>query len=125
MASGNFASISGLTALAKEEQSMALFGSVSSSQVDAFAKALVQELSQQCPPALGQGEKKVSDRKVFSALDRIFGKARNFRKQHRLGVFKKAKLANTFRWELKEMGYNAKFIEFATEGLVLSMTRKE
>ena len=104
---------------------MALFGSVSTNQVDDFAKSLVQELSQQCPPALEQGEKKVSDRKVFSTLDKIFGKARNFRKQHRLGVFKKAKLANTFRWELKEMGYSAKFIEFATEGLVVSMTRKD
>lgn len=104
---------------------MALFGSVSSSQVDDFAKSLVQELSKECPPAHEQGERKYSERRVLSALDRIFGKARNFRKEHRLGVYKKAKLANTFRWELQEMGYSARFIEFATEGLVVSMTRKD
>ncbi|MNC85738.1 hypothetical protein D3C83_13500 [compost metagenome] len=104
---------------------MALFGSVSSSQVDDFAKSLVQELSKEYPPTREQGEKKYSEKRIFSALDRIFGKARNFGREHRLGVYKKAKLANTFRWELQEMGYSAKFIEFATEGLVVSMTRKD
>jgi hypothetical protein len=41
-----------------------------------------------------------------------------------LGVYKKARLGNTFRWELEEMGYSEKFIELATEGLIVYITRK-
>lgn len=102
---------------------MAWFGSVSGSQVDNFAKSLVQELARHYPPAYEQGEGK-ADRKVFSVLDSLFGKARDFRNLHKLGVYKKARLANTFRWEMQELGYSAKFTEFATEGLVVSMTQK-
>jgi len=104
---------------------MAWFGSVSGNQVDDFAKSLVQELAQQYPPAHEREEEKYSNRKVFAALDSIFGKARDFKKQHKLGVYKKARLANTFRWGLQETGYSVKFVEFATEGLVVSMTRND
>ena len=41
----------------------------------------------------------------------------------KLGIYKKAKLGNTFKWELKEMGYDEKFTETATEGLIVYLTR--
>lgn len=104
---------------------MAWFGTVSGAQVDEFAKSLVQELAQHYPPPHDEGGRKVSQKKVVSVLENLIGKARDFRKQHELGVYKKARLANTFRWELQEKGYSAKFIEFATEGLVVGMTRKD
>lgn len=104
---------------------MALFGSVSGSQVDDFARSLVEELVRQFPPTSEQWDKKNSKKMVFSALDGLFDKAGSFRKQHQLGVYKKARLANTFRWELQEKGYDTTFIEFATESLVLILTRKE
>jgi hypothetical protein len=105
---------------------MAWFGSVSGAQVDHFAKSLAQELARDCPPQLEkEGEKAVWEKKLVLALQGIFDKAREFREEHKLGIYKKARLANTFRWELQEMGYNPQFVEKTTEGLVVHISRKK
>ena len=104
---------------------MALFGSVSGKDVDTFAKGLVQDLAKRYPPALDKGnERKISQKRLTSILEDTFSRAIEFRQQHKLGVYKKARLGNTFRWELQEMGYTDKFIETATEGLIVYITRK-
>lgn len=105
---------------------MAWFGSVSGKQVDEFARTLARELAQEYPPTLdAEASSKALSQKLARALRGIFDKARDYREQNRLGVYKKARLANTFRWEIKEMGYSDKFVEAATEGLVVNMTRKK
>lgn len=106
---------------------MGLFGSVSSKEIDAFAKELVQELAKRYPPALdqGSGAQRLSQKRLTAILEDICSKAVEFRRQHKLGVYKKARLGNTFRWELEELGYSKQFIEAATESLVVYITRKE
>jgi hypothetical protein len=106
---------------------MALFGSVSSKEVDQFAKSLAQEIAKRYPPSIdtGGGERKLSQKRLTSILEDTYQKAIEFKAQHRLGVYKKARLGNTFRWELEELGYSKQFIETATEGLVVYITRKE
>ena len=104
---------------------MGLFGSVSGNQVDEFAKTLAQELAKRYPPALDKGsERRVSQKRLTTILEDTYNRATEFKKQHRLGVYKKARLGNTFRWELQEMGYSEKFVEVATEGLIVYITRK-
>ena len=104
---------------------MGLFGSVSGKQVDEFAKSLAQELAKRYPPAMDkEGERKLSQKRLTAILEDTYAKAVDFRQQHKLGVYKKARLGNTFRWELQEMGYSEKFVEMATEGLVVYITRK-
>ena len=104
---------------------MALFGSVSGKQVDEFAKTLAQELAKRYPPALDKGgERRISQKRMTTILEDTFNRAAEFKKQHRLGVYKKARLGNTFRWELEEMGYSEKFVELATEGLIVYVTRE-
>jgi len=104
---------------------MGLFGSVSSKQVDEFSKGLVQELAKRYPPALDKGgERKLSQKRLTAILEDTYNKAIAFKNEHKLGVYKKARLGNTFRWELEELGYSKKFIETATEGLVVYVTRK-
>src|SRR5262245_35536074 len=104
---------------------MGLFGSASGRQVDEFAKSLAQELAKRYPPALDKGsERKVSQKRLATLLEETFGKAVDYRRQHKLGVYKKARLSNTFRWELQELGYSPKFVEVATEGLVVYISRK-
>lgn len=104
---------------------MGLFGSVSGRQVDEFAKSLAQELAKRYPPALDKGgERKISQKRVASILEDTLNKATDFKTQHKLGVYKKARLGNTFRWELKGLGYSDKFVEVATEGLIVYISRK-
>jgi hypothetical protein len=104
---------------------MGLFGSVSAKEVDGFAKTLAQELAKRYPPALDKdSERKISQKRLTMLLEGTFNRAAEFRKQHKLGVYKKARLGNTFRWELQEMGYSQKFVEAATEGIIVYITRK-
>ena len=105
---------------------MGLFGSASGKDVDQFAKSLAQDISKRYPPTMDKGaaERKISQKRLSAILEDTFGKATEYRKQHKLGVYKKARLTNTFRWELQDLGYSAKFIELATEGLVVYISRK-
>ena len=104
---------------------MGLFGSVSAKEVDGFAKTLAQELAKRYPPALDKdSERKISQKRLTTILEDIFARAIEFKRQHKLGVYKKARLGNTFRWELQEMGYSQKFVEAATEGIIVYITRK-
>lgn len=104
---------------------MGLFGSASGKDVDAFAKTLALDLAKRYPPALDKGgERKLSQKRLTTILEETFTKAVNFKNEHKLGVYKKARLGNTFRWQLQELGYSEKFVETATEGLVVYVARK-
>ena len=65
----------------------------------------------------------VSQKRLTTILEDTFTRAHQFNLENRLGMFKKAKLGNSFKWELKEMGYEDRFVEVATEGLVVYLTR--
>ena len=65
----------------------------------------------------------VSQKRLTDILEETFAKAAAFQRENKLGWYRKAKLGNEFRWELKELGYDEKFVEVATEGLVVYVTR--
>ena len=104
---------------------MGLLSSFSGKAVDDFAKTLALDLAKRYPPALDKGgERKLSQKRLTTILEETFNKAVAFKNEHKLGVYKKARLGNTFRWELQELGYSEKFVETATEGLVVYISRK-
>ena len=105
---------------------MGLFGSISSKQVDEFAKDLARELARQCPPSPSPsgGRPEVAPRKLVATLEQLCQKALGFREQHKLGIYKKARLGNTFRWELTELGYDKQFAEDVTQRLIVFIARK-
>lgn len=104
---------------------MGLFDRFSSKDVDGFAKSLAAEISRRYPPALDQSkEKKISENRIARILEEAYGKAIEFKSEKNLGVYRKARLGNTFQWELKELGYSKQFVDMATEGLIVYITRK-
>jgi hypothetical protein len=105
---------------------MSIFGTVSGKQVDDFAIALARELAEQFPPsqAAGEAPARSGAKKLVATLDALFGKAMAFRTQHKLGVYKKARLGNAFRWELQALGYEKAFVEDVTQRLVVFIARK-
>ena len=104
---------------------MALFGSVSGKDVDQFAKQLAGVIAKQYPPALDKGgEKMLSEKRLSRILEDVCNQAAKYKSENKLGVYKKARLGNTFRWELEELGYSKRFVETATEGLVVYLSRK-
>jgi len=104
---------------------MNIFGSVSGKQVDEFAKSLVAEIARYYPPVPGADKaRKVSQKKVSSTLEDALKKAVDFKKQHKLGIYKTARLGNTVRWELKELGYSEQFIEALVQDLIFRLSVK-
>ena len=95
------------------------------SKTDEFAKNLAQDIAKRYPPAIANNpEQMVSQKRLTAILEDAFTRARQFNSDNQLGMFKKAKLGNTFKWELKEMGYDEKFVDMATEGLIVYLTRR-
>lgn len=93
--------------------------------VEAFAKGLAQDISKRYPPALDQqAGKRPSVNRLTRIMEDACKKAVNFQTENKLGWLGKATLGNTFRWELREMGYQKDFVDFATEAVVVHVSRK-
>jgi hypothetical protein len=105
---------------------MGLLSIFSSREIDEMAQSLVLELVKRYPPSLDKpGARKLSVARITRILEDLYERAARFRQERRLGLYKKARLSNTFKWAMKEQGYSDAFIEMATEGLVVYMTRKQ
>ncbi len=102
-----------------------MFNKVSNKDLDEFSKSLAQELARQYQvDSQDEALNKKAKRKLSKALDKIYLKAVDFQCEHKLGIYGKARLGNTFKWELKELGYREAFVDEATKGLILSLNRK-
>jgi hypothetical protein len=88
-----------------------------------FANSLADRLAGFYPPAL-ENASDVSEKQLSRDLETICREAQSFSARRHLGVYGKAKLGNTFRWRLHDLGYSKKFVEMATEGLVVYMSRE-
>jgi len=92
--------------------------------VDGFAKSLANDIAKRYPPALDQQPgKRPSVNRLTRIMEDACKKASDFQEQHRLGWLGKAKLSNAFRWALREMGYQKDFVDFATEAVVVHLSR--
>jgi hypothetical protein len=107
------------------EKHMGMLDKLLGRDLEAFAKELAGMIAKRYPPVLDKSpERRVSPNRITKVLEDALEKASGYARERRLGMYKKAKLANSFKWELKELGYSDKFIEVATEGLVVYITRQ-
>ncbi|QHI98993.1 hypothetical protein GT347_13945 [Xylophilus rhododendri] len=95
------------------------------SEERSFAAALVEQVVRQLPPeTLHRDDKgELSVNKITRTLERIFRDAANFSQKRKMGLMRRSIFANAFKWSLSEKGYPAKFIDLATEGLVVEMAK--
>jgi hypothetical protein len=118
-----FGTLAGSAAIVESRMGM-LDSLLGAKSVDAFAKTLAEDVAKRYPPEL---DKDPSKRPSVNRLTRIVEdaceKAKSFQQEKKLGWYGKAKLGNTFRWELTSMGYQKDFVEMATEALVVYLSR--
>ena len=57
-------------------------------------------------------------------LEGLGNRAARFRDEKGLGLYKKAKLGNVFRWKLKDLGYSDAFVDKATNAIVTRVAMK-
>jgi hypothetical protein len=104
---------------------MGLFNIFSTKEIDDFAESLVSNIAKRYPPELeNSGTTSLSEKAITNILEDNCKKAQNFVREKNLGVYKKARLGNTFRWKLTEAGYSDAFVEMATESIIVYVTKK-
>ena len=85
------------------------------SSVNALAKSLAQRITTRCPTVIANApEQTVSRERIEEILEEIFSS--EFQ-ERRLGVLGRTKLGYAFKWELREIGYNENFVDFAVKKL--------
>ena len=99
---------------------MKLFNFVSGKTVDTFAKELAERFSQSCPLHGSTNKNRDFEKQVQLALNELFDRAKAFRREQGLGIFKRARLAKKFQDELVALGYDTELVGRVTTALVAS-----
>ena len=96
----------------------------STRKIAALATNLALDVAKRYPPAIANNPAQmVSQQRLAGILEEVFARAAQFSRENPLGWYKRARLGNDFRWELNELGYDEKFVDKATEGLILCVSR--
>ena len=101
---------------------MAIFDWFNTEEGDELARAIAAELVKRAPPATLPAKDKKAATRLRNTHDAVFARAGKFARTHKLNVYKKARLANQFRWALKDAGYPPEFIESWTYELATLVT---
>lgn len=95
-------------------------------EIRTFAEDLVGRLAKRYPAELDREPgKRPSINRLTRVMEETCRKALEFQQQQQLGWFGKARLSNEFRWALKESGYTKEFVAFATEAVVVYLSRNK
>src|SRR5690242_20297052 len=97
---------------------MALLQILNTKEIEEFATVLATDLGRRFPPASEARTDPGAKNQLKVILEGLGARAVRFHREHKLGVYKKAKLGNTFRWKLQELGYSVEFAERATKEIV-------
>jgi hypothetical protein len=87
-------------------------------EVEEFATALANDLGRRFPPASEARSDPGAKTQLRVILDGLSARAVRYQQEHKLGIYRKAKLGNTFKWKLRDLGYSADFCEQATKEIV-------
>jgi hypothetical protein len=86
--------------------------------LDEFAAGLAADLARRFPPSSETRTDPGAQHQIKVILEGLAVRAVRYREQHNLGIYRKAKLGNVFKWKLVELGYGAAFVERATKELI-------
>jgi len=103
---------------------MALLRWFDTSELEDFGTVLANDLGRRFPPASEARTDPGAKHQIKVILEGLAGRAVRYRAQHKLGIYKKAKLGNVFRWKLKEHGYTKEFAERATREIITRLAIK-
>lgn len=99
-----------------------LFNRSRSRDIEQFATELAREFSRVYSVADAKSERNTV-KKLAHAIDAACERAAAFQKENKLGVYGKAKLGTSFKWELKELGYDNEFVDEFTRNVLLRLAR--
>ncbi len=106
------------------DRSMKLLSMFDTKELEAFAIVLADDLGRRFPPKSEARTDPGAKHQIKVILDGLAARAVRYHEEHKLGVYKKAKLANVFKWKLAEIGYSKPFIDMATKEIATKLAVK-
>ena len=103
---------------------MATLKPLDTKELEEFASGLAADMARRFPPASEKRTDPGAVHQLKVILEGLGARAVRYHEQHKLGLYKKAKLGNVFKWKLKELGYSPAFVERATKELVTRLAIK-
>ena len=103
---------------------MSIFTFFSTRELEEFATGLAADLARRFPPASESRTDAGAVHQIKVILEGLAARAVRYRDEHKLGIYRKAKLGNVFRWKLKDFGYSDAFVERATREIVTRLAIK-
>ena len=82
-----------------------------------FGESLAQFFVENIPHDPKVSEKKFAA-KTSAVLEKMDRQIDKFKAEHKLNIYKKAKLGNAFKWALKDSGHDQHYIDKLTDWLV-------
>lgn len=103
---------------------MAILKAFDTRELEEFATTLAADLGRRFPPASEARTDSGVEHQIKVILEGLTVRAIRYHERHKLGIYKKAKLANVFKWKLTELGYSSAFVDRATKQLVKRLAAK-
>lgn len=104
---------------------MALLGFLNTRELEEFASGLAGDLTRRFPPSSEKRTDAGAERQFQVIVEGLSARALRYHEEHRLGIYRKAKLANVFRWKLSEAGYSKAFVEKATKAVITRLAARK
>jgi hypothetical protein len=101
-----------------------MFKFLNTRELEEFATGLATDLGRRFPPASEARTDPGAKHQLRVILEGLAARALRYHEQHKLGIYKKAKLGNVFRWKLRELGYSNRFAEDATKEIITRLAAK-
>jgi len=97
---------------------MSILKFLDTTELEEFATGLANDLARRFPPASESRTDPGAQQQIKGILEGLAARAIRYKQEHKLGIYKKAKLGNVFRWKLTELGFSKDFAENATKEIV-------
>ena len=85
------------------EAFMAILKFLDTRELEEFATGLAVDLGRRFPPASEARTDPGAQHQIRVILEGLAARAVRYRQEHKLGIYKKAKLGNVFRWKLRSL----------------------
>lgn len=96
---------------------MAFFGLVDTKDLEVFSTNLADDLGRRFPPSSESRTDTGAKHQIEVILEGLAARAVRYQQERNFGLYRKAKLANVFKWRLTELGYSKAFVERATKSI--------
>jgi len=103
---------------------MAMLAFLDTKELEEFATALAADLGRRFPPSSEARTDTGAQHQIKVIMEGLGARAVRYRDQHKIGLYKKAKLANVFKWKLTELGYSDAFVQRATKEIATRLAVK-